>query len=475
LPALAPRPHHPSCLGGILRKLGWRCLITVASAGCLCFGQSAKPSNSACRVRPAAFEGWNAEELSNDWVRLILVPQLGGRLMQVIFAGHPYLFVNPKFKGKYLPPSEAKAGQWFNYGGDKLWPLPEGDSDDQWPGPIADVLDDGEYKFSLISDAPHCSVRLDGPADPKTGLQYSREISLGSDSPEIFFHAVMKNASAHQIRWSVQSVTQYDTADARDPARYNRSFWAFTPVNPQSAYIDGYRVRSGLADDPSFSVTDGLFTLHWLYLENEVWLDANAGWVAVVDDSAGYAMVERFQYQAGKEYPGKASVIFYKNGAALELDETGMPKLRTADVQQAPYYMEAELNSLMITLEPGASYAMDTQWFPARGGKGLKAVTDAGLVQRPLVATVAADGLHLSGAFAVFFSGVLKARVLDARGTQIAVVELEAVDLLNPVELNRTIRVAEGADRISLRLEDEQGIDRGSLGEAKIIRQEKIS
>jgi hypothetical protein len=32
-----------------------------------------------------------------------VVPQNGGRLMQVTFAGHPFLFVNPKFTGKYLP------------------------------------------------------------------------------------------------------------------------------------------------------------------------------------------------------------------------------------------------------------------------------------------------------------------------------------------------------------------------------------
>jgi len=460
------------------RKLCWRFVITVVSAGCLGSsspGMLGNQSHSSCRIQSTAFEGWKAEELSNDWVRLIIVPQLGGRLMQMTFGGHPYLFVNPKYKGKYLPPSEAKAGQWFNYGGDKLWPLPEGNGDGRWPGPVADALDDGEYKFSLVSERPTCIVRLEGPADPKTGLQYSRDISLGSDSPEISFHAVMKNASQRRIRWSVQSVTQYDTSDARHTGQYNRSFWAFTPVNPQSAYIDGYRVRAGLADDPSFMVNDGLFTLRWLYLENEVWLDSDAGWVAVADDSTGFAMVERFQYRAGEEYPGRASVIFYKNGAALELDETGMPKLRSAAVQQAPYYMEAEINSPMVSLDPGASYAMDTNWFPARGGKELKTVSKAGLVQRPLAANLTSAGVRLSGAFGVFFSGTLKAQVLDDRGVQIAAVELQTVDPLNPVELSQTIKVADGADRISIYLNDERGIDRGSLGEATITKQGNIS
>src|SRR5947208_11263633 len=88
-----------------------------------------------CQLRPTNFEGWKAEELSNDWVRLAIVPQLGGRLMQVTFAGHSYLFVNPEYKVQYFPPSGKNNGKWFNYGGDKLWPLPEGHQDEQhWAG-----------------------------------------------------------------------------------------------------------------------------------------------------------------------------------------------------------------------------------------------------------------------------------------------------------------------------------------------------
>src|ERR1700694_3121576 len=146
-----------------------------------------------CNIKSTIFEGWDAEEISNEWLQLTIVKQLGGRLMQVSFAGHPYLFVNPKYKGKYIPPPPAD-GQWFNYGGDKLWPLPEGRGDAQhWAGPMSDLLDDGAYDLKVISQAPVCTLRLEGPADPVTGLQYSREISLGSHSPQISFHAVMRN------------------------------------------------------------------------------------------------------------------------------------------------------------------------------------------------------------------------------------------------------------------------------------------
>ena len=416
------------------------------------------------------FAGWKAEELSNDWVRLTIVPQVGGRLMQLTFGGHAYLFVNSKYKGKYLPPTEAaKTGQWINYGGDKLWPLPEGQGDEQhWPGPISDVLDDGEYKFSIRSQDATCAVLLEGPADPATGLEYSREISIGSDTPAISFRAEMKNSSGHPIRWSMQSVTQYDLADARDPAKYNRDFWAFVPINPRSAYIDGYRVQAGLADDPSFSVVDGLFTLHWLYLENEVWLDSDAGWIAIVDNAASYGMIERFEHLSGAEYPGKASVILYKNGAALELDDNGMPRIRSANPQETPYYMEAEINTPMIRLEPGASYAMQTRWFPVRATKGLRSVSPAGAVLRALAASQTTEGLQLSGSFGVFFPGRLVLHVFNSQGDDFAVTDLKAVDPMVPVELTQTVKLPAGAFRVSLHLDDEHGVDCGSLGETEI-------
>jgi hypothetical protein len=53
-------------------------------------GYAANPRPPACQIRSTTFEGWAAEELSNEWLQLTIVKQLGGRLMQVSFAGHAY-------------------------------------------------------------------------------------------------------------------------------------------------------------------------------------------------------------------------------------------------------------------------------------------------------------------------------------------------------------------------------------------------
>lgn len=430
---------------------------------------AARPATDGCEVSDVTHEGLPAVRLANRWVELILVPKLGGRLIQVKFAGHAYLFENPQLKGKYFPPLAPGApARWYNYGGDKLWPMPEGNEDAQhWPGPIADALDDGDYKVTVVSRAPHCTVRMDGPADERTGLQYSREISLGSDSPEISFHAVMKNALARPIEWSMQSVTQYDTADAHHPADYNHNFWAFTPVNPKSAYLDGFHVRSGLADDPSFAVSGGLFRLHWLYLQNEVWIDSPGDWIAVVDHGSGYAMVERFRYQPSADYPGKASVIFYKNGPAVEMNERGRPDIRISP-DDAPFYMEAELNSPMAKIAPGQTYAMDTKWYPARAGKEFVGVAEGGVIVESLHAVRTAAGVRISGSFGVFFPGRVIAHFLGANATELGSLALGDAEPSEMANLNEEVKVPSGTARVRVSIEGEHNENRGILGDTTV-------
>jgi hypothetical protein len=425
---------------------------------------SAAYAASPCQVKPVVFEGWQAQQVTNDWVQLTVVPQLGGRLMQVNFNGHPYLFVNPVYKGKYISPAEA-AGRWINYGGDKIWPLPEGNDDEQhWQG-ASTPLDDGPYAFTVLAQGTKCTVRLEGPPDPPTGLQYTREISLGSDSPEIFFHAITRNFTGHSITWSVQSVSQYNLSDANDPQQYNRKFYAFAPLNPHSAYLLGYHARDGLANDPAYGVKGGLFQLNWKYLESEVWLDSTAGWLALVDGATHYAMVEKTRHIEGGDYPSKATIILYKNGPTVELNEKGMPYLTSTSLEETPYYMEAELNSPMAVLGPGDTYAFDTNWFPSRLGSDFNTVTDAGLVGTPLVARRAGGKLDLSGSFGVFFPGELKAFLYDEGGLGVSEVPLEAVRPQDPIALHQAIDAAKNIARVSLHLIDSSGVDRGALGE----------
>lgn len=436
--------------------------LGVASASAVGRNATAAPEK-ACSIHAITFEGWQAEEMANSWVQLIFVPQLGGRLMQVTFDGHAYLFNNPVYAGKYIPPDAAK-GRWINYGGDKIWPLPEGNDDEQhWTG-ASTPLDDGAFTFGIVTQGERCTVRLEGPPDRAIGLQYSREISIGTDSPEIDFHAITKNYTGHTVNWSVQSVSQYNLADPAQPDGYNHQFTAYTPVNPNSAYLLGYHVRDGLANDPSYSVRDGLFRVHWKYIESEVWIDSTAGWLAVVDGASQYAMVEKTHHDSHSEYPSKASIIFYKNGPTAELDDHGMPHFTPLGTKETPYYMEAEVNSPMVELDPGQSYTFDTHWFPFRMGGDLHNVVDAGVIGDPLQAEHQGDQIQITGRFGVFFPGHLEARLYSKGGAEQNSVKLKPVSPRDLIELKVSVP-GTGIVRVSVHLIDNQNVDRGPLGE----------
>jgi hypothetical protein len=211
-----------------------------------------------------------------------------------------------------------------------------------------------------------------------------------------------------------------------------------------------------------------LFMLHWLPLENEVWLDVTDGWIAIVDGQSRYSMVERFQYDARKEYPGRASVIFYKTGASLDIDDAGMPKLSGSHGEHVLRYMEAELNSPMVSLAPGKCFTMETEWFPVRAGRDFSTVSEAGVTEKPLMARRGEHGLTLTGSFGVFFAGRMEATFYDKTNKRVGAVSLGDADPRKTLEVHIPVEGPTTAERVEIHLLDEHGGDRGKLAEALI-------
>jgi hypothetical protein len=95
--------------------------------------------------------------------------------------------------------------------------------------------------------------------------------------------------------------------------------------------------------------------------------------------------------------------------------------------------------------------------------------TDAGIVVRPLRATRLESGkLKVSGAFGVFFPGHLVAHLYNEHGAELDRVEVKDVDPAELAGLETEIAPAGKPARISLHLEDWNGLDRGSLQEVPV-------
>jgi hypothetical protein len=346
--------------------------------------------------------------------------------------------------------------------------MPEGNSDEHHWVLASTAIDDLPYAFKVISQGERCAVQLTGQPDTITGLQYERTISISSNSPQIDFHAVMKNATPHPIQWSVQSVSQYDLSDQQNRDDYNHQLWAVLPVNSKSSYPDGYHVRAGLADDPSFSVADGMFQLHWMYFENEVWLDSQAGWLTVFDKASQYGMVERFSFQANGDYPGKATVIFYKNGPSVNFDKEGRASLPVTTPAMTPYYMEAEVNSPIVDLPPGGTYAMDTTWNPVRLSDPPQTVTAGGLTTQPLHITRSGDSVTLTGSVTPFQSGSVTVLLLNQAGGEVGRHAIHQAGPDQALSLNETLHVPSAATRVVVASFPARGPNYSVLGEIQL-------
>ena len=122
----------------------------------------------------AIYNGWNVSLLKNQWLKLSIAPQLGGRIIQLEMNGYEFFFVNRQLAGK--EPDSTRLGPngtWPNFGGEKIWPAPQGwDSPNQWPGPPDPVLDSGVYEVDK-DDSENKVLTLLSPFDSYTCLLYT--------------------------------------------------------------------------------------------------------------------------------------------------------------------------------------------------------------------------------------------------------------------------------------------------------------
>ena len=129
--------------------------------------------------------------------------------------------------------------------------------------------------------------------------------------------------------------------------------------------------------------------------------------------------------------------------------------------------MEAEINSPMADLESGESYAMDTTWEATPAASTLRNITGAGVILSPLSVAASNHSLEISGSFGVFFPGKLQAHFFDIHGGEQQILDLQPVAPQTRVDLRQEVRAPAQSVRVSVHLVDDQGIDRGSLGDAR--------
>jgi len=421
------------------------------------------------KLQQTQYRKWNVYKLSNGLVALYVAPDIGGRAIQLQLGDHEYFFVNKDLEGKVLAESEnnVKAG-WANYGGDKVWPGPEGWMNDQeWPSIPYYVLDGSRFKSEVVADTPtEVAVRVTSPEDPRTGVQFVRTYRVYAGSTWIKVDQVMRNISRREIRWGIWHLIQNDAADANDPSKPNPELYMYIPLNPHSKYPQGYYHPYGDPRHPSYEILpDGrMLRVHYLYRVAKAAADSSAGWYAVVNGQKNFGLVECFKYFPDREYPDGASVETWNDGPGT-ISRGPFDQTLPDDPKKTPYFLESEVLSPYATLWPGEEYAFPVYWAPTRipnpvGGEP----TSAGVISEPLSGKLEGGSVTLKGTFGVFVPGSLQADFYSVMGEEVGHKTLQAVDPREVVRLDKSIPAPTDAFRVSVSVRDADGENRGWLG-----------
>ena len=427
-----------------------------------------------CAVNTRYYRGWRSHHLSNGLIALEVVPEIGGRVIQFQLAEHPFFFVNPELAGQVFPPEENGGGKggWKNYGGDKLWPAPQGwEHDDQWPGPPDPILDGGCYAAEIIErTAEHVAIRVTSPPDPRSGIQISRTISLFRGSTRVRHACVMKNISQRPVRWSIWDVSQFAVADARNPARINPDFWAYCPLNPRSLHPNGFYAIYGPVNHPAYrpDSENRMLAVKFEDRVGKVGLDSDGGWLAVVNGQSDHCFIAKFPPFPAAPYPDQASVEFWLNGPG-EFVLNGATVTNSFDPKETPRYLEAEILSPSVTLQPKEETRFQVDWFATRCPKPIVEVSSAGVVHERLLASLHNGRVRLQGVFGVFYPGRVEAIFCAADGKTLKREDLGPVEPNQVFGLGGAWAVPAAAARVRVKVLDLSGRSRGTLGHARIV------
>ena len=415
-------------------------------------------------------------EIDNGLARLTVAPGIGGRVLQYRLGDYGFFWVDEDLAST-APPASALGPDdaWLNYGGDKLWLAPQGwDTDEQWPGPPDAVLDGGPYAARWIeaddgSGRP-VGVELTSAPAPESGVRLARTVRTFPGTTRVAVDATIENTSDKPRRWGIWAHTQFDAGN-RHGDGYNDRFGACCPLSPDSAFPRGYDVLFGLVNNASFrrDEENGLLRVQYRRRVGKAGVDSRAGWVATVDETDGYAFVQRFEFVPDRPYPEGSSVEFWMNGVG-EFVAWGKVNSMPDDPRTNPYVFESELLSPYAEIAPGERDTFHYEWFAARipAGAAVVEANDVGVTCERLSARRDDERLALSGRFGVFYCGTARGE-LDVDGAApLFDVRVSPHAPLDVASIVVEGALPAGATRLSIVLRDETGQVIGELARTSI-------
>jgi hypothetical protein len=293
-------------------------------------------------IRPGRYRGWHSCHVRRGPLELIIVPQIGGRIMGLRWHDHDLFFTQPEREGQCpdLPPNgdvrAAKEALGFPlWGGDKTWLAPQ----DRWNDatPFVD-LDSGPYELKIEQSwSERAVLRLTSRVCRETGVQISRTITVPAGRSDWTVKHCLFNASDHDVEWGLWSVTML-----------LRPADVYVPRRSGSQFHDGVKTFDQEGDSVALRgcVVDALGASAIIHCRGDqafkYGVDADQGWLLAVQYVSGLGPV------AFSKWVPVHDPTSYGHGCIAEVYNS----------DRYPY-LELEAHGPVVRLRPGESFAIE--------------------------------------------------------------------------------------------------------------------
>jgi hypothetical protein len=270
-----------------------------------------------------AYHGWpDCYRMSNGIVELVYVPQIGRIMRYSNLGGDNFLWENSRLAG--MTSSSAKAGEWANYGGDKLWPAPQS----IWNWPPDPILDGSPYSVTVEGK----SLVVAGPTSPKSGVRFTRRITMERESSMVHIKNMMINTSERD-----QNLALWEIAQTNDPDL------VMVPLEPTPMMPLGWAPYDKVTIDADFArVNKGRLDVHRNPKKGfKLGSASSKGWLTAVRNGFGFEMHVR-----------KAPGTYVDDGKFLEVYASSNPDK----------YVELEITGPITMLPPNQACTLEMTW-----------------------------------------------------------------------------------------------------------------
>ncbi len=288
-------------------------------------------------VESLTYRGYdNCIRIFNNTAEVIIIPEVGGRVLAYRVNENNIIYRNPAQDGKSFDDFlkerfDPDAGR-FDLGYEKITqPI----HDTLWMGPY-DVEITGRYSVKLTSQKSHLM-----------GVQLEREFILDSESSHLIVRQTMINQSDKETDWFFWGRTLVPIGGK-----------LVMPINPNSKYPRGWGHFIGnpwefSTDEPSsplVEIRDDNLIFHANTTGNSYKFATNAeqGWMVYAHDDLLF--VKKFDVDPQGVYTDDQTTIVYTHGRN---------------------FIEMEPNSPHAFLQPGERYTFDEHWWLFENPNGL--------------------------------------------------------------------------------------------------------